>query len=112
MGGGGGERIDGRGGGEGDGLHVSIQLRTDAETVTWDNSADGRRQSPEMAWMRRDDGRLSLVSSAEEELCHSAEEGWWETVTWAARLRRDGGRQSPGTARGEMAGDSRLGRLG
>ena len=121
-----GERIDGRGGGKGDGLHVSIQLRTDAETVTWDNSADGRRQSPEMAWMRRDDGRLSLVSSAEEELCHSAEEGWWETVTWdgsaeegwwetvtwdgsrrngrrqspgTARLRRDGGRQSPGTAR-------------
>ena len=123
WGGGGGGGIDGRGGGEGDGLHVSIQLRTDAETVTWDNSADGRRQSPEMAWMRRDDGRLSLVSSAEEELCHSAEEGWWETVTWdgsaeegqspgTARLRRDGGRQSPGTARGEMAGDSRLGRLG
>ena len=31
----------------------------------------------------------------------SAEEGWWETVTWdgTARLRRDGGRQSPGTGR-------------
>ena len=40
------------------------------QSPAWDNSADGRRQSPEMAWMRRDDGRLLWVSSAEEELCH------------------------------------------
>ena len=33
MGEGAGKGMAGRGGGEGDGLHVSIQLRTDAEIV-------------------------------------------------------------------------------
>ena len=52
------------------------------ETVTWDGSAEEGWWET-VTW----DG--------------SAEEGWWETVTWdgTARLRRDGGRQSPGTGR-------------